>query len=401
MRLTRFLLLLVAAAAIAGVTVSKASALAYDDNSCPFIAGTLIKLCPTAEVGKPYSYRILGRDGTGCVPYVKFKAIGTLPDGISLGEDGTFSGTPTQSGEWTFWVAMQDIPHELGGVDWCSDSKSTEEQFRIVVISGLSIVEHQATLTPAQVNTPYSMQFHALGASSPTWSVSAGSLPAGLSLGSSTGALSGTPTAAGDYTFKITATDGSRSDTQTYSMTVVEPLRLTVAPATVGEVGIAVQLAPQTTGGKQGYTFTLDGTLPEGLTFDAATAAISGKPTAPGTSIVKLTVKDQLGLTTTVNLRFTIVEHLLVTKTPLKTATVGKKYRVVLRSTGGARPRTWLLLGGKPGTLPAGMRLNPRTGEISGTPKKPGVYRLRFQVTDALGARSSAGLVLKVIASRR
>jgi hypothetical protein len=394
MRFSRFLLLVVAAAAIAGFAVPKASALAFDDNSCPYIQGTLIRLCPQAEVGKAYSYQIKGRVGTGCVPYVKFKVIGALPDGISIASDGTFSGTPSQQGEWTFWVAMQDIPKEEGGVEWCSDQKSTEEQFRIVVVQGLQIVEHQSVLTPGQMNTPYSMQFHASGASDPTWTISQGSLPAGLTL-SSTGALTGTPTATGDFSFKVTATAGSHSDTQTYAMTVVAPLQLT-AKAAAGEVGIAYALAPQTVGGKAGYTYTLEGTLPAGLTFDATTAAISGKPTAAGTSTVKLTATDTLGLTSSVNLRLTIMPRLLITKTPLGQATVGKKYSVRLLHTGGARPYSFAFLGGRPGLLPKGLKLNVRTGVISGTPKQAGLFRLRLQVNDVLGAHSAAGFVLKV-----
>jgi putative Ig domain-containing protein len=399
MRFTRLLLLLVAAAAIAGIAVPKASALAFDDLSCPYIQGTLIRLCPQAENGTPYEYQVKGRVGTGCVPYVTFKAIGTLPPGIKLGTDGKFTGTPTESGEWTFWVAMQDIPHEEGGISWCSDKKSTEEQFRITVIQGIRIVQSQSALPTGQLNTPYSMQFTATGATNPTWT-SQGSLPAGLSLNSSTGALTGTPTATGDFSFKITATAGGRSNTQTYSMTVVAPLKLT-GSAPAGEVGIPYQLAPQAAGGKPGYSFTLEGALPAGLTMDGATGAISGTPTVPGASTAKLSVRDTLGLTTTLDLRFNIVTRLLVTRTPLKAAKVGKAYRIFLRSTGGVQPRTWVLLGGRPGILPPGMKLNARTGELSGKPTKAGVYRLRLQVTDALGAHSAAGFVLKVSAKRR
>ncbi len=397
MRFTRILLLVAVAAAVAGVLVPSAGALAFPDMPCPVNTGGIIKICPQGETGKAYSLQLQGREGTGCVPYVTFKASGELPPGLTLSSSGLITGTPTQVGERTFWVEMKDIPAAEGGPSWCNESppNSTQRQFSITVVLGLQIAQRQSVLTPGQLNTPYSLQFSAVGGASPTWTVSSGSLPAGITLNSSTGLLAGTPTATGAYTFKITATAGGRSDSQTYSMSVVEPLKLTAAKP-VGEVGIAFQLAPQATGGKQGYTFSLDGVLPAGLSVDNATGAISGKPTAPGAATVKLTVRDALGLTSTLDLHFNIVGRLLITKTPLKAATVGKAYKVTLKSTAGARPRTWLLLGGRPGSLPKGMKLNARTGVISGTPTKSGTYRLRLQVTDALGAHSAAGFVLKV-----
>src|SRR5437588_11948459 len=207
MRFSRLLLLVVAAAAIAGVAVPAASALTFVDEVCPVKTGDVIKICPQGFTGKAYSLQMKGRDGTGCVPYVTFKAIGALPDGLSLSSDGWITGTPAHAGDWTFWVQMQDIPASEGGVFWCADNKSTERQFEITIIPGLNIVQRQPTLTPGQLATTYSLQFSTTGGGSPTWSVSFGSLPAGITLNASTGLLSGTPTATGDYSFKITAAD--------------------------------------------------------------------------------------------------------------------------------------------------------------------------------------------------
>jgi hypothetical protein len=392
----RFLLLLVAAAAIASIAVPAAGALTFPDDVCPVRTGTVIKVCPTGETGKSYSYQIRGREGTGCVPYVTFRSVGTMPPGLSIASGGLISGTPAQTGTYTFYIEMKDIPTSQGGAPWCGEStKSTERMFEISIVQGLQIQQRQSVLTPGQLTVPYNLQFTATGGS-PTWTITSGSLPAGLTLNSA-GLLSGTPTATGDFSFKVNASSGGRSDTQTYSMSVVEPLKL-AASKPVGEVGIAFQLTPQTTGGKQGYTFSLEGTLPAGLAINNATGAISGKPTAAGASTAKLIVKDALGLTSTLDLHFNIVAPLAITKTPLKAAKVGTKYRIFLKSTGGARPRSWVMLGGRPGILPPGLKLNARTGELSGTPKKAGVYRLRLQVGDALGAHSAAGFVLKVSA---
>jgi hypothetical protein len=389
----RFLLVAVAAAAIAGIAVPSASALTFPDDICPVRSGTVIKVCPSGEVGKAYNFQIKGREGTGCVPFVSFKADG-LPPGLSIESgSGVISGTPTKTGTYVFWVTMTDIPASSGGVSWCSDNASTQKQFEITINQGLQIDQRQAVLTPAQVGTPYNLQFTATGGSA-TWTVSSGSVPGGLAL-SSTGLLSGTATTPGDYSFKITATSGGRSDTQTYSMSVVAKLQLT-AKQTAGEVGLPFQVTPQATGGKPGYTFSVDGALPDGLTLDAATGAITGTPTAASNATLKLTVKDTLGLTTTMDLPVNVADRLLVSKRPLPGGKVGRTYRATLRATGGVAPRTWRILGGRPGLLPNGLRLNARTGQISGTPNKAGTFRLRIQVTDRLGAHSALGVIIKV-----
>lgn len=391
MRVTRLLLVVVAVAAIAGTVVSAASALTFPDEICPVKAGTVIKICPTGFTGKAYSYQIQGREGTGCVPYVTFKSTGTMPPGLSISSSGLISGTPTQEGEWTFWIEMKDIPSWEGGVFWCSDDNSTEKQFSITIIQGLQIQQRQSTLTPAQLNTNYSLQFTATGGGSPTWTVSSGSLPAGLSLTSS-GLLSGTPTATGDFSFKVTATDGGRSDTQTYSLSVVQKLQITAARH-VGEVGLPYELAPQATGGKPAYAWSLDtGTaLPAGLTMDPATGAISGTPTAPGSSTVKLLVTDSLGLRSTLAVSINIVPRLLLVKRPLRAAIAGASFNVVIAKTGGARPFKWTATG-----LPQGLKLSASTGRLSGVARKAGTARVKIQVTDGLGAVSTRTYILKV-----
>lgn len=398
MRLSRLLLVFVLAAAVAGVAVPRASALTYLDDICVVESGGSVRICPQGETGKPYRYELKGREG--CWPYVAFRLIGTLPPGLSLSTNGVVSGTPTQAGSWEAWIEMKDIPSEQGGVFWCSDSKSTERIFRFTILQGLQIVQRQSTLAPAQVNAPYSLQLSATGATSPTWSVSSGALPAGITLNSSSGLLAGTPTATGDFTFKVTAAEGGRSDTQTYTVTVVQQLKIAAPKRQATEIGLPYSLTLQATGGRPGYTWAVaaGSALPAGLALDPATGVVTGDPTRTGLFQMRVGVTDSLGLTTTLDVPVTVAARLTVTKRPLPTAKVGKAYRARFIARGGIAPTRWIILGGRPGLLPAGIKLNARTGELSGTPTRAGTFRLRIQAVDKLGVTSALGVILKVTA---
>lgn len=395
MRFLRILLLVVLLSAIAGVVASRAGALGYEDEPCPLADPTdhQLKVChPDAEVGKPYSLQIKGKGG--CTPdFVRYDVVaGTLPPGLKV-EPSTalVSGTPTQAGVFTFWLQVSDLRQS-----WCVDDKQSQWQFKITVLQGLQILQRQSTLTPGQVGQAYNLQFTASGPTPTAWSVSSGSLPAGLTLNSANGLLSGSPTTTGDYSFHISATDGSQSDTQSYTMSVVQPLTVTPPAATAGEVGRPFNLALAATGGKQAYTWSLatGSTPPAGLTLDPATGTISGTPTIAGATVMKVTVTDSLGLTSTVDVKLAVAQPLTVVKNPLRPAKVGRKYRARLFAQGGVAPKLWTILRG---ALPAGIRLNAATGVISGTPIHAGSKRVIINVTDRLGAVSRGTYVLKVV----
>ena len=91
-------------------------------------------------------------------------------------------------------------------------------------------------LPAATAQTAYSQTLTASGGTTPyAYSVSAGTLPAGMSLNSSTGVLSGTPTAAGSFNFTVKVTDANNAiANNTFSLTVNGAVTATVAIPSIG-----------------------------------------------------------------------------------------------------------------------------------------------------------------------
>lgn len=137
-----------------------------------------------------------------------------------------------------------------------------------------------------------------------TFSVFSGSLPTSLSLNASTGAITGTPTVVGTFSFVIRLTDSNGSP-KTYNQqlyikilaTPVPPANpvviTTSTPLPAGLVSSAYTTTVQASGGSGTYTFTVPvGTLPAGLTINSSSGAITGTPTAPGTSSFTVKATD-------------------------------------------------------------------------------------------------------------
>jgi Putative Ig domain len=382
MRFTRVFLLV---ALLALVAVPAAFAIRFTDDSFNM---------PTGTVGQPYSKTFQGAGGCGpALPYQYSIIGGKLPPGLSLSSSGTIGGTPTSAGSFSFWVDLSD--QNPPSASWCVPAEAQRE-FTITVVGGAAAVPlsiNQSALAPkaTTLSASYSFQLTANGGGTQTWSVVEGSLPSGLQL-SSSGLISGTPTATGDFTFKVRVTDGSRSATQTYSLTVVQQLK--IAPITVpaGEVSLAFRLQPAANGGKAGYKWSASG-LPAGVEINADTGEISGRPSAVGTFPVKVTVTDSLGFSDTVDVNLNVAPKLALAARIARVARVGRAFAFRPAAAGGFDPRTWSIVRG---ALPAGLHFSKRTGAFSGTPRRAGSRMLVIQVKDALGAVARTTLVLRI-----
>ncbi|HEX4858463.1 MAG TPA: putative Ig domain-containing protein, partial [Usitatibacteraceae bacterium] len=122
------------------------------------------------------------------------------------------------------------------------------------------------------VNTAYTHTFTATGSPAPTFSVTAGALPAGLTLAAN-GTLSGTPTASGPFNFTVTAQNGvAPNATQAVTLTINAAAQTITFNQPGGGAGVAFSASPFASGAtaSSGLAVTLTSTTPAVCTITPA-----------------------------------------------------------------------------------------------------------------------------------
>jgi hypothetical protein len=293
---------------------------------------------------------------------------GALPPGLTLsGSDRSarVSGTPTQAGSFRFYLRARDIP----GPWVCC----TEVLYTINIGEGLSIVT--GTLPTGSVGAAYGFQLGTSGGTATSWSVTSGSLPAGLSLGNN-GAITGTPTQAALSTFTVKASDGSRTATKQFALAIAEPVVVTPPEETTIKLGRSFLVTFAAKGGVAPYVWSAS-TLPDGVNIDGASGKVGGRPTESGDLQLAVTATDKLGTTQTATAVVHVVEKLSIGTSALENARNGKRYRAVLDVEGGAVPYTLRVIG----ALPRGLSFDSEQGILQGAPKlKPRKPRVKIKV---------------------
>jgi lysophospholipase L1-like esterase len=282
---------------------------------------------PDATAGQPYTSQLAATGGLGTVSWVITS--GALPAGLALDSaTGQLTGTPTTAAVGTYTFTVQ-----------ATDSSSPAQ----VATGSVSITVDPASdpLTVTTTSLPgltagqdYGAQLTSTGGVAPVvWSVSAGSLPPGLSLDPASGLLSGTPTVAGIYDFTAQVTDGTSPVPQTataqLSIAIGAPpaLSISTAGAFDGTEGSYYSSTFQATGGVGSYYwYVSSGSLPAGLSLNSATGQVTGIPGGTGTSSFGVTVADTSGTTATQSYSVTIAQVPLTVSSALAPATVGTYY---------------------------------------------------------------------------
>jgi len=339
-----------------------------DTNGCQGTQNITLQVCPvvtlspatlpTPTVGTAYSQSLTASGGTAAYTYTL--ASGTLPTWATLSSTGVLSGTPNSTTASTFTVKATDA-------NGCAVSLS----YTVTPVCP-TITITQSSLPQGTVGTSYSQTLTASGGTAPysTWTLTSGSLPAGLTLNASTGVISGTPTASASPATTITVRANDTYGCQgSRSITLQICPVITLAPATpaTGTVGTAYTQTITASGSTTSYTYAVaSGTLPAGLTLNASTGVVSGTPTTPISSNVTLRATDANGCAGTLAVTFAIsCPVITVAPTTLALGTVGSAYLQTVTASGGSSSYVFAV---SSGTLPAGLTLNSSTGVISGTP---------------------------------
>ncbi len=268
-----------------------------------------------------------------------------------------------------------------------------------ITVSAPSISLSPGSLSNGSVGTAYSASLSASGGAAPySYTITAGTLPTGLSLSTSSGAISGTPSASGTFNMTVTATDAnSATGSQAYSITI----------GALAPVAGAVSATVAANSSANPITLNISGGAATSVAV--ASAASHGTATASGTSITytptagfsgsdsfTYTATNAGGTSSPATVTITVsAPTLVLTPASLGAGTAGSAYSATLSTTGGSAPYTYSI---SSGSLPAGLSLNTASGLISGTPTTSGTSNLTITATDANGATGSQAYSITIAA---
>jgi large repetitive protein len=328
---------------------------------------------PGATPGEAYSLQFNASGGTG--PYTW--SASSLPSWLTLNSAGFLSGTPPSAGPVSFSVTVTD-----------SGSHMATGTFTLPVNAALTI-DNTSPLPQGLMGSAYVLQFTASGGTGPfTWTGS--SLPSWLTL-TTNGFLSGTPPAAGTFTFSVTVMDSlSHTATANFTLPVVAALAITnTSPLPAGTTGSPYSQQFLASGGTAPYSWT-SSNLPGWLTLTAA-GLLQGTPPTAGPFTFAVTVTDASSHSTTVSFMLPVNSALSIGNTsPLAAGTPGSPYSLQFVASGGTAPYTWTVT-----SLPSWLTLSA-SGLLQGTPPSAGSFTFAVTVTDASSHSTTVSFMLPV-----
>lgn len=360
---------------------------------------TTISPLPRAVAGTPVSVPQTSTTGSAAIPATGAWSIvgGSLPPGLSMNPDtGEITGTPTTLGSYSFTVQLVDVDGEV------ATKVETMSVATPPTITTTPLTYKYYTGTPVTLPNTVTPGSGAILATA-AWTASG--LPAGLTMNTTTGVISGTPTTAGTYTVTERVTDvNTYFDEEVLTIKVVtKPVITTPSPLSQNVVGVAIDPEAQTfTPGSAtipstgAWTITV-GTLPTGLSMNPDTGEITGTPTAAGDFSFTVKLTDADGEFTTKVETMRVIAGPEITTTPQSyMININEPWTLnetVVRGTGALlSTNAWTF-----SALPEGLTANRTTGVITGFPKEIGETDVTVTVTDANGLTDTTVITIKVI----
>ena len=283
------------ATAIANTTATKTATITVEQ---PLTFTTTTPL-PNGSNGVPYSETIAVTGGVSPLKFSLASGSGGMPAGLQLNQSGVITGRPSgplsgQQNPSVFTVQVTDNS---------TTPTSATQQYSILISPAPSLAI--TAISPLQsgfTNYPYSTFIPTTGGVTPfTWALVSGALPGGLALSTSTGQITGVPTAAQQtpYTFTVQVTDSTLPTSQTQqkalAIAIQKPQPLSISPSSLpaGSTAAPYSASLSASGGIPPYTWKLTtGQLPQGLSFNTGSGAITGTPILVGSSSFTVQVTD-------------------------------------------------------------------------------------------------------------
>lgn len=311
------------------------------------------------------------------------KTSGSYPPGITMNSSGALSGTPTTMGTYTFHVQTVSVMGDIGGGNVTIVISASQLPFITGPFSSVTLNQFQA------------MSFTLVATHNPSsFALSSGTLPTGVTLNTSTGVVSGTPTAIQSATnagFKATNVTGQGPEfVIAIAVVALPPPAITSASTATAYRGETWNYVITATNSPIAFTAS---NLPSSAVLNNATGLISGviDPTlnAPGTRVIVLRAQNQTGYSPNFNLTLTIADRIPIITSDL-TVTTNAFQTFTYLITASRYPITFGAAG-----LPFGLQVDPNSGLITGMPVTPGTFPITLTATNTAGT-GTAVLVLIV-----
>ena len=224
----------------------------------------------------------------------------------------------------------------------------------------------------AYVGVPY---FYTIASLYSPTSFNATGIPAGLSVNTLNGILSGVPTTAGVYSIKFSATNIVGTNTATFTLVVINPNPPVILSPDTATAYLRVPFSFQITATNSPYVFHAD-TLPAALSVDTVKGIISGTLLSKTTLYLHTHATNVAG-TGNKNLVVLVVTPPapVITSATAVTSVVGQPFSYAINATNA--PYVF-----KASALPAGLTIDTTTGIISGIPTKSGTYIVTIYATN-------------------